>query len=411
MNKIPSAGTPTHLDEVLFAMVGSCFCEKDFASALQHWLPAKHCMFTNSGTTAFYLILKVLKARSEKRTILMPSYTAPSLTLPIKKAGLRLRLVEMSLETFNIDHVKLLEAIDKYEDDLLAVMPVHMYGLPYDHEKLMEVANQKGFTLIEDAASAMGTKKNNGNYAGAMSHIGFISFNRGKNLSTTCGGVVITNDDALAEKIVEEQKNLPELDIKGKLRLMAMSFALSLAVRPWFYTWFISLVSKYKYSSLHEDFVSFAYTKMQKNLGYTLLNRSGEIFRKREANGRYLHAQLRGIEGVTLPDLPEGWHIVFNQFPLLLPNTKLRDKAFGAIVDAGVEATVLYDKPVHRIYPKMTGFNPDEQNDPFPNATSISKRLLLIPPHAIMKEENLATAVDALRSSVQADLPPSTPVA
>ncbi len=403
MNRIPSAGTPVYLDEVFSAVAGSCFCAKDFSSALQEWLPARHCLLANSGTTAFYLILEALKKRSEKRTILMPAYTAPSLTLPIRKAGLRLRLVDTSLETFNMDEKKLSGAIEEYQDDLLAVMPVHMYGLPFDHETLMDKAGEKGFTVIEDAASAMGTRKQKGRYAGAMSHVGFISFNRGKNLSTTCGGVVITDDDALAQAVAEEQSKLPELDIKGKLRLTAMSFALSLAVRPWFYTWFISLVSKYKYTALHEDFISFAYTDMQKHLGCMLLKRSGAIFRKREENGRFLHERLSSVEGVLLPELPAGWDIVFNQFPLLLPTTEARDRAFKAVVDTGLEATVLYDKPVHRIYPDLVGFDPGSGFDPFPNATEISKRLLLIPPHAIVGKENLLMAVDAVSSSLSTD--------
>ena len=86
---VPSTGTPISFLDIL-AGVTSSFNRPmaAFENTLKVYTNKKHCYFTNSGTTAFYLILKALKKLSDKTEVVLPAYTAPSLILPIRKAGL-----------------------------------------------------------------------------------------------------------------------------------------------------------------------------------------------------------------------------------------------------------------------------------------------------------------------------------
>ena len=382
---IPSAGTPITISDILLSILK----KTDLGDSLKRLLDAKHTYLVNSGTTAFYIILSALKKLSGKEEIILPAYTAPSLILPIKKAGLKYRLVDVSLETFNMDIDKTIEAIS---ENTLAVLCIHMYGLPADIEKILE--NKNGAYVVEDAASSFGTRKDC-RFTGTFGDIGFISFNRGKNLSTVAGGLIATDAPALAAATKEEIKQLQYPGISTRIKMYFKAVGLSYAVRPWFYSILRRFVSKFKYTELHQDFESYQYTRFQESLGGLLLNRNEKIFNKIEDNGLFLINGLKDIDGIIIPRLPDGWRVVFNQFPLLVEDEKRRDIVFENIIKTGVEATKLYDKPIHRIYNNLTN-----GNDPFPNATYMSKRLILIPTHPYIEEKDMDKVIKSIKESL-----------
>lgn len=396
--KIPSAGTPVQLSDLIIAIKGAFGKEAPLLERIiEKLLNIKHCLLVNSGTTAFYVILKAIKKFSDKNEVILPAYTAPSLILSIKKAGLKYRLVDISLKTFNMDAEKVMSAIGS---ETMAVMPVHMFGLPFAIDKFIDeikgLQNEEGFYIIEDAASSFGTMRKNGKYTGTFGDIGFFSFNRGKNLSITTGGAIVTDDDRLSAIISEEIRNLPRLDTNGRLILFLKTVGLSLAVRPWFYTLFQPFISKFKYMTLHQDFDSFQYTDFQRALGISLFRKANNIFHRRMENGLYLVKALKDMMGIRLPVLSDNWQIVFNQFPILVEDEWKREKALHEIYKTGVEATTLYDKPIHLIY---EGNNFDV--DPFPNATYLSRRLILIPTHPLIGIKNLKKVVDAINRGLR----------
>ncbi len=397
----PSAGTPLRLIDIVKGFKGLFSDNAPFENILADFFKTKHCFLVNSGTTALYLILKILKKNSNKNVIVMPAYTAPSLILPIKKAGLKYKLVDISLDDFNMDKQQLLKAINK---DTLAVLVVHMFGIPFNIEGLTELAEREGFHIIEDAASAMGTKLKNGPYVGTFSNIGFYSFNRGKNFSTTSGGLIVTSDKKLSNIFFQEIKNLPELSIKGKANLLIKTIGLSLAVRPWFYTFFKPFLSGFKYTTLHQDFNSFCYTGFQKALGNSTFERAKDIFDKRVANGLFLRDSLRDIDGLRLPVVSDKWEVAFNQFPFIVEEEFKRDKILEAILNTGIEATTLYDKPIHKVYHDYEIIDRDSKDkkgpDTYPKSTYLSKRLILIPTHPLITRKNLQKVVDSIKKQV-----------
>ncbi len=388
---VPSVGTPIGIRDIWQGFFGE---DLDLVEIFKRYARVRHCYFVNSGTTAFYLILQALKVLSGRRKVVLPAYTAPSLILPIRKAGLKPALTEVSLETFNIDVELLREYMD---EETLCVVPVHMFGLPCDMVGVEEVARSKGAFVVEDAASSLGSELD-GRPTGTFGDLGFYSFNRGKNLSTLTGGCIVTHSKGLAQVVEKMFRELPRPSVLSRVLIPAKTAGLALAVRPLGYTLLHSIVARFKYTELHTDFDSFAYTGFQARVGRSLFQQAEEeIFRKREENGIFLHTSLTGVKGIRLPKIQSHSRVVFNQFPLMLEDKTVRDALYRKIRnELKIEATILYPDPIHRIYD--LGY--DIRQDPFPNATYLAKRLLLIPTHPLIRRELLEQVVDLIKDYV-----------
>lgn len=386
---IPSVGTPVGCKDILSGLL-STRARGAFVRTIAKQTKRKHALLTNSGTTAFFLIMKALQRLSDKREVILPAYTAPSLILPIKKAGLIPRLCDIDLKTFNMDLTALPKVIS---DDTLAVTIVHMFGLPQWLESVAEEELSKSAFIIEDLASAHGSTLY-GRTVGCFGDVSFVSFNRGKNFSTLSGGAMVTDREDIYRLAKEEAKRyLREPDFFEKIVIAVKAIALSLAVRPWFYTLFRRFIAQFKYQGLHHDFAIHAYTRFQAGMGNAAFKRGRFIFEKRFQNGLYLHRALSGIDGVTIPAIPDGSIPAFNQFPLLINNHSQRDVIFNALEQCGIEATRLYPQPIHAVYD--LGYN--RTKDPFPNATYLSRRLILIPTHPYVNKRHLQRAVDTIK--------------
>lgn len=391
---IPSAGTPISFSDILYGIISS-FNQSPgkFESDIKVYTNKDYCYFTNSGTTAFYVILKALRNISGRTEVILPAYTDPSLILPIKKAGLKPILCDISLKTFNIDIQSLHTCINK---NTLCIVPVHMFGLPVDMKAILEIAKQNSLYTIEDAASSLGSTINK-RPTGTFGDIGFYSFNQEKNLSTFSGGCIVTDKEEIAKEIEAEYSLLPQPNTVLKLTIAIKLIALALAVRPFFYTLFYNLISGLKHTSLHNHFHSFRYTKFQDGIGCALFQHASEIFNKRYDHGTFLLEMLTGVKGIKTPELIPNVIPVFNQFPIVFNNKNMRENFLRKINTTGIESTVPYPDPIHRVY--NLGY--DLNKDPFPNATYFSRRLLLIPTHPIMDIEKLSTIITIIKEGLE----------
>ncbi len=390
---IPSIGTPVGFKDMLNGLFAKGACD-GFARTIAIQTQRKHCLLTNSGTTAYFLILKALQRLSRKREVILPAYTAPSLILPIKKAGLIPRLCDIDLKTFNLD----LEALPTViSDNTLAITIVHMFGLPIWFNSASQVKDiSKDAFLIEDLASAQGSVLY-GRTAGSFGDVSFTSFNRGKNFATLAGGAIATDREDIYKLVAEQgKKYLLEPSLLAWIGIAFKAIALSLAVRPWFYTIFRPLIAPFKYQGLHDSFAVHGYTRFQAGLGASAFRRARFIFESRFRNGLYLLRALSDVKGITIPAIPDGSIPAFNQFPLLISDPQKRNRILHALVKGGVEATTLYPEPIHRVYD--LGY--DLRKDPFPQATYLSQRLILIPTHPYVTERHLKKAVDSILISL-----------
>lgn len=383
--RYPSAGTPINWKDIFHGFQATIGLQNKFSEVLSKYLGMPYCFMVNSGTTAFYIILKTLSQLQERTEVVLPAYTAPSLILPIKKAGLEAVLCDVDCETFMFDYRQLEKVINK---NTLCVVPVHSFGLACDIPRVFEIVKDSGALIIEDVASALGTRFY-GYPLGSLGDINIFSFNRGKNISTGTGGAITTRWPKYAELIALELKNL-SVTLSNIFFNMLKVLALSFAVKPTIYSIFYDFISRFKYTQLHTDFEMVRYTRFQCGVGVSLFRRIEEINEKRYENGMLLYKQLQNLRGVILPRILPRSYTVFNQFPVLIEDAEKRAHLQRRLMEAGIEATLLYPEPIHAIY-RVKNSKADE--DAFPQATFISKHLLLIPTHPMMPERLLQTAV------------------
>jgi dTDP-4-amino-4,6-dideoxygalactose transaminase len=154
----------------------------------------KHGIAVANGTVSLRIALIAAGLRAEDEVI-VPPYTFFSTASAVVEANAVPVFAEIDLNTFNIDPSAIDAAITPRTR---AVIPVHFAGQPADMDAIMAVAERHKLTVIEDAAHAHGATYKN-RPAGSVGHLGSFSFQSSKNLTAGEGGIIITNDDALAE--------------------------------------------------------------------------------------------------------------------------------------------------------------------------------------------------------------------
>lgn len=169
----------------------------EFENAAAAYLNVKHAVGCASGTDALQVALMALGVGTGDEVITTP-FTFVATTETIVLLGADPVYVDIDPKTFNID-VSKIEAL--ITPKTKAILPVHLFGQPVDMDPLMEIARKHGIPVIEDAAQAMGAEYK-GTKVGGIGAIGAISFFPSKNLGAFGdAGMVVTNDDALAERL------------------------------------------------------------------------------------------------------------------------------------------------------------------------------------------------------------------
>jgi|TARA_E500000331_G_scaffold84444_1_gene80026 UDP-2-acetamido-2-deoxy-ribo-hexuluronate aminotransferase len=173
----------------------------DFSNNLSKYLGVNHVIPCANGTDALQVALMALDLNPGDEVI-TTDFTFASSVEVIALLGLKPVLVDVEIDTFNIDFNKIEKAIT---NKTKAIIPVHLFGQTAEMKKIMDIANKNNLFVIEDNAQAIGSVYRNNNEkvkAGTIGHIGTTSFFPSKNLGCYGdGGAIFTNDDDLAIKM------------------------------------------------------------------------------------------------------------------------------------------------------------------------------------------------------------------
>jgi dTDP-4-amino-4,6-dideoxygalactose transaminase len=189
------------LDAAIARTLDNCsFClgpdvaqfEKDFAN----YIGAQHSIGFNSGTSALHVAMLLLGVGAGDEVVTTP-FTFVATSWAISYVAARPVFVDIDDGTFNLDP-KLLE--DAITAKTKAIMPVHLYGHPFDVDPILDIARRRGLALVEDAAQAHGATYK-GKAVGTFGEMSCFSFYPGKNLGA-CGegGALVTNNSAYAAR-------------------------------------------------------------------------------------------------------------------------------------------------------------------------------------------------------------------
>ncbi|MFA6471548.1 MAG: DegT/DnrJ/EryC1/StrS family aminotransferase [Candidatus Latescibacterota bacterium] len=281
---------------------------KKFEEATARYIGVSHAIGCASGTDALLLALMALGVGRGDEVITTP-YTFFATAGSIARLGAKPVFCDIRSDTYNLDPDKLEKLITPKTK---AVIPVHLYGLTADMGRINDIAGSHGIPVIEDAAQAIGASSPLGK-AGTLGTIGCFSFFPSKNLGGAGdGGMVVTNDSALAEKItmLREHGSKPKYyhSIVGiNSRLDALQAAV--------------LTIKLRHLDAWTD---------------------GRI--SNAASYRKLFSD-KGLKDIVLPDVPQGHRHIFNQFVI---RVKERDSLREFLTGREIGTEIYYPVPLHQ---------------------------------------------------------------
>jgi perosamine synthetase len=277
------------------------------------------------------------------------------------------RLADIEAETLNLD-VRTVEPLVTARTR--AILPVDFAGQPADLDAVLAVARRHGLLVIEDAAHALGATSR-GRPVGAVADMTVLSFHPVKHVTTGEGGMVVTQDAGLAERLrTVRHHGIVQPD----------------PARPWLYE-VATLGFNYRI------------TDLQCALGSSQLRKlDGWLTRRRSLAARYRTA-LAAVPGVAVPsirpDVEHAWHIFVVRLTEAAGAT--RDEVVARLRAAGIGATVHYPLVhLHPYYRKTFGYG----EGLCPVAERIQPRLLTLPLFPAMSDGDVDRVVDALRRAL-----------
>ncbi len=313
---------------------------------------AKHAIGVASGTDGLHLALKALGVGPGDEVI-VPAFTFIASASAVVLAGARPVFANIDPDTFTLTAEM---AEKRLTPRTKAVMPVHLYGRPADLDPILDLARRRNLAVVEDACQAHGARYR-GRPVGALGHAGVFSFYPTKNLGGWGdGGLVATNDDAVAERVRllynhGRRTTTEHVTVGTTARLDAIQAAVLRLKLPHLAAW-------------NAERVQLA---------------------------AELHRRLADAPGIVLPPpQPEGgvWHLYIVRAPR-------RDVLKSHLAHRGIFAAPYYPVAV----PFQAAFaDHGHQPGDFPHAEQAAREALALPFFPGMTREQVERVVDGVRS-------------
>jgi dTDP-4-amino-4,6-dideoxygalactose transaminase len=309
----------------------------------------REAVAVSSGTAALHLALLAHGIGAGDEVITSPfSFAATANT--IRLVGATPVFVDIEPDTCNIDPALVDAAITPRTK---AIMPVHLYGNLAAMDRLLPLAESHGITLIEDACQAVAASYQ-GQMAGSFG-TGCFSFYPTKNVTTAEGGIVTTNDPAIADQVRLWRSH----GQRERYHHVALGYNLRM-------------------------------TELQAAIGVEQLKKLDRFTEQRIANAAFLDGQLSDV--VQTPVVHPGYRHVYHQYTIRIPEG--RDAFAEALRERGVGSAVHYPCPIH-LQPYY-----QETSTPIslPIAEEAAKQVLSIPVHPGLSQDELETVAREVRA-------------
>jgi len=321
----------------------------EFEERFADFIGAAHAVATSSGTTALHLALLGYDIGRGDEVITVP-FTFIASASSILYTGARPVFVDIDERTFTIDTQLIEGAITPRTK---AIMPVSLYGLPAPMPAITEIAERHGLAVVEDACQAHGAAI--GDRRSGTWGAGTFSFYPTKNMTTGEGGMLTTDDGALADRV----RLLREHGMKVRY---------------------------------HHDVVgyNFRMTDIAAAIGLAQLPKLGAFNERRRAIAARYDRELRGV---TIPAVPPGVTHVYHQYTI---RVNRRDEFAERLKERGVGSAIYYPIPVHRQKPFIALGYGDEA---YPVTDRLTEEVLSIPVHPSLSDDEVARVIEAVNAT------------
>lgn len=316
-----------------------------------------HVVAVNNGTTALIAALQVLDLKPGDEVVTSP-FTFVATLNAILQSGATAVFADIREDDFNVDPASVAARVT---DRTKVLLPVHLYGQMADMDPLQLLAESRGLHILEDAAQSHGATYR-GRSAGSYG-LGSFSLYATKNLTTAEGGLISTNDAALADRL-------------RVLRNQGMR-------------------ARYVYEMAGNNY---RLTDLQAAIGIPQLERYAETVRIRRRNAERLIESLADTPGIVAPTQLAGREHVWHQFTIrVTPEARIsRDAFVEQLAERGVGSGVYYPKLVfdydsYRTHERV-------QLHSVPVASRVAGEVLSLPVHTALSDEDLASIVRAVRA-------------
>jgi perosamine synthetase len=327
----------------------------EFERQFARQVGAQYAIAASSGTAALHVAyLSVLKPGDE---VIVPAFTHISTASMVVFAGGKPVFCDVDPRTFNLD---IADARKRITRRTAAIAPVHLYGNACDIAGISELARTHGLKIIWDAAQAHGTRYQ-GEDIGSFGDLVCYSFYPTKNMTTGEGGMITTNDPALAEKC----------------RYLCSHWQ----------------TQKYFHPGLG---LNYRMTDMAGAIGLGQLKRLDNSIQRRRYNAAYLTEHLKKIDGILTPIAHEGVEHSYHQYTIVVEPDKLainRDILARELQIRGIGTSIHYPNPVHR----QPAFEGIADKVVLSVAEQLSRTVLSLPVHPALSQPDLAAIVHAMQ--------------
>lgn len=328
----------------------------EFEERFAKKIGTRYAVAVTSGTAAVHLALNVLDLENDDEVI-VPDFTMISPVLAVLACGAIPVPVDADA-TWNMDPERIERAIT---DRTRAVVVVHTYGHPARIDRIMEIARRNNLRVVEDAAEALGARVAS-QLVGSFGDLAIFSFYANKVLTTGEGGMVVTNDSGLCQRLRSKRNLCFGADEETRF--------------------------------VHDE-IGFNYrmTNLQAAVGLAQLHHLDEAVKAKIAIAREYTARLRDIPGVTIPPNSNWGPNVYWVYGVVIEDEfGLDRKTVQAELKRNGIETRRFFHPLHRqpIIPK-NGIRAE-----FPNSARISERGLYLPSFIGMGSSTIERVVDCL---------------
>jgi perosamine synthetase len=318
----------------------------------------KHGVAVCNGTAALEIAVESLGI-SEGDEVIIPSFTIISCASSIIKSGAIPVLVDSDIHTWNMD-VNQIES--KITSKTKAIMVVHIYGLPVDMDPVLEIAKKYDLKIIEDAAEAHG-QTYKGKPCGSFGDVSVFSFYPNKLITTGEGGMVLTDNDSIAEHL----RSLRNLCFTGNKRFV------------------------------HEELGwNMRMTNVQAAIGLAQLERWNASIARKRGMGKLYTELLKDVKHISLPitktDYADNIYWVFGI--MLKDKDKSAEQIMNQLAEKGI-GTRPFFYPMHLqpVLKRMGLYN----NESYPNAENMYHNGFYLPSGLAITDEQIHEVVRTLK--------------
>ena len=328
--------------------------EEQFALKTQR----KHGIAVCNGTAALEIAIEALGI-GKNDEVIMPAFTIISCASAIIKSGAIPVLVDSDINTWNVD-VTQIES--KITSKTKAIMVVHIYGLPVDMDPVMELAKKYKLKIIEDAAEAHG-QTYKGKPCGSFGDVSVFSFYPNKLITTGEGGMVMTDDDKIADSL----RSLRNLCFNANKRFV------------------------------HEDLGwNMRMTNVQAAIGCAQLERWDESIARKRAIGKLYNELLRDVKNISLPIIKTDYaNNIYWVFGIILEDkNKTAEQIMKQLGEKGIATRpFFYPMNLQPVLKRMGLY----LNETYPNAEKMYQYGFYLPSGLAITDEQIKEVANTLK--------------